>query len=111
MRAVVLSPTVVDELHDIWRWNAERYTPAHADAYLAFLKQRILGLDRNCQRGQVVSHRLDLRYMLLRRRSRGHGHVAVYSFDDREVRVLHIFHTAQDWPARMAETSRGPSNE
>lgn len=107
-RTVILSPTVVDELHDIWRWNATQYSPTHADAYLGFVKKRIFGLGRHCLRGQTISLRPDLRYLLIRRKSQGHGHVAVYQFDDMQVHVLHIFHTAQDWPSKLAESPHGP---
>ena len=107
-RTVILSPAVVGELHDIWQWNAEHYSPAHADAYLRFLKRRIYGLNRHCRKGQTVSVRPDLHYILIRRKTKGHGHVAVYRFDDQEVHVLHVFHTAQDWPSRLSEERPRP---
>ena len=45
--------------------------------------------------------RPDLRYRIVRRRLRGHGHVLVYKFDQNEVRLLHVFHTAQDWDQKL----------
>jgi plasmid stabilization system protein ParE len=100
---VVLSPTVVDDLHGIWQWNAGHHSPAHADAYIAFLKARIYGLRRYFRQGRIVSARPDLRYFLIRRKSRGQGHVAVYRFDDKSIVILHVFHTAQDWQSKLAE--------
>jgi plasmid stabilization system protein ParE len=43
-----------------------------------------------------------LRYIRIGRRKRGHGHIAVYRVDEDAVRVLHIFHTAQDWQTKLA---------
>ena len=156
---VIRSPTAIDELDDVWRWNAEHYSVPHADAYLRFLKASIAGvrvtwrkefppphvlrgrvgvgverglahetptltlplrtwggeeeglqnvsrtriadLANSYARGKTVSARPDLHYVVIRRRTRGHGHVAVYNFDDKEVHVLHIFHTAQDWQTKL----------
>jgi len=100
---VILSPTALDELDDIWRWNADHYSVSHADDYLAYLNQSIGDLAENYVRGKAVSTRRDLHYVLIRHRSRRHGHVAVYNFDDREVHILHIFHTAQDWQNKVRQ--------
>lgn len=54
--------------------------------------------------GTQVSIRPDLWYILIRRRAKGHGHVVVYRFDDQQVSVLYVFHTAQDWQARLAKS-------
>ena len=32
-----------------------------------------------------------------------HGHIAVYRVDADAVSILHVFHTAQDWQAKLAE--------
>src|SRR5690349_15666904 len=100
---VVISPTVLDELHGVWLWNAEHYSPAHADAYLAFLKKHIYGLGRRFGQGKTVRSRPDLRYITIRRSVKGHGHVTVYHFDDKQIDVLHVFHTAQDWQNKLAD--------
>jgi plasmid stabilization system protein ParE len=105
---VVLSPAAVNELADIWRWNAERYSPSHADDYVAFLKNAIYRLDSFHDQGTVVSIRPNLRYILIRRRANGHGHVAVYSFDTVHVNVLHVFHTAQNWQSILAQERPSP---
>jgi len=62
-------------------------------------------LASNYAKGKPVGTRPDLRYIIIRRRAKGHGHVAVYNFDEKEVRVLHIFHTAQDWQTKLADKS------
>ena len=99
---VVLSPTAIDELFGIWHWNAERYSPAHADSYLRYLKTRIDDLASLHAQGKLVTGRPDLRYLIIRRKTRGHGHVAVYRVDGKQVHVLHVFHTAQAWQADIA---------
>jgi plasmid stabilization system protein ParE len=38
---------------------------------------------------------------LIRRKSRGHGHIAVYGVDESTVNILHVFHSAQDWQRRL----------
>jgi plasmid stabilization system protein ParE len=91
------SPTAIAELDDIWRWNAERYSLPHADEYLQFLRGKIADLARNHAKGRALGSRPDLHYIVAKRRARGHGHVAVYTFNDEEVLILHVFHTAQDW--------------
>jgi plasmid stabilization system protein ParE len=98
---VIVSPTASDELHDIWQWNAEHYNPSHADAYLRYLKRSIDDLVRLYQKGKAVAGRSDLRYIVIRQKTKGHGHIAVYRFNDKEVDVLHVFHSAQDWPAKL----------
>ncbi|MGD0461685.1 MAG: type II toxin-antitoxin system RelE/ParE family toxin [Tepidisphaeraceae bacterium] len=100
---IIRSPTAIDELDGVWRWNAERYGVTHADAYLRYLKESIADLANSYARGKTVSTRPDLHYVVIRRKASGHGHVAVYNFDDREVHILHVFHTAQDWQTKLIE--------
>ncbi len=90
-----------NDLKEIWFWNAQQHGVSHADRYIAFLKGRIDELRGNYQRGRTVGTRPDLHYILIRRRSGGHGHVAVYTLTENEVRVLNVFHTAQDWRNRL----------
>jgi plasmid stabilization system protein ParE len=73
------------------------YGTAWADNYLRFLKRGIDELATTSELGRPVGNRADPKYRLLRRRSRGHGHVVVYRIVDNIVRVLHVFHTAQNW--------------
>ncbi len=98
---VILADDAIDQLDDIWRWNAERYGSAHADKYSAFLKRSIDALDKNYFRGKPIEAHPELRYILVRRKNRGHGHVAVYTFDSQSVDVLNVFHSAQDWPSKI----------
>ncbi len=100
---VIRSPAAIDELDQVWRWNAEHYSVPHADAYLRFLQESIAGLASSYARGKAVSTRPDLHYFVIRRTKRGHGHVAVYNFNDAEVHILHVFHTAQDWQTKLFE--------
>ncbi len=100
---IIRSSVAIDELDGVWRWNAGRYGASHADAYLHYLNGCIANLASSYARGKMVSSRPDLRYVIMRRRAGGHGHVAVYNFDDREVHILHVFHTAQDWHAKLKE--------
>jgi plasmid stabilization system protein ParE len=99
--AVIRSPAAIDDLDEIWRWNAERYGVPHADSYLRYIKGAIDGLASSYAKGKAVGGRADLRYILIRRRAKGHGHVAVYQIGREAVHVLHIFHTAQDWKNKL----------
>ena len=100
---VILSPTALMNSTIIWRWNEDHYSTPHADAYVRFLKHSIDQLATNYSRGQKTGPRSDLRYIIIRRKAGGHGHIAVYAFDSKEVNVLHVFHTAQDWRAKLIE--------
>jgi plasmid stabilization system protein ParE len=93
---VIRSPRAIDDLHEIWQWNARHWTVEHADEYLIYVNDQIDQLAENYQKGRQVSERPDLCYILVRKRSKGHGHILVYQFDHQSIRVLHIFHTAQD---------------
>jgi len=105
---VTVSPTAGAELADIWRWNADRYGADHADQYVGFLRSAIHQLPALYKLGKPVPAQPDLCYLVIRRRAKGHGHIAVFRFDDRAIAVLHVFHTAQDWQTKLAEaTSSG----
>lgn len=52
---------------------------------------------------KTVSDRPDLRYIIMRCKAKGHGHVVVYRFDETRIDVLHVFHTAQNWQTILAE--------
>ena len=75
--------------------------PRHADNYLAFLDGHINLLGETYAKGKTVENRPDLRYILIRRKSRGNGHLAVYTVEGKVVTVVHVFHTAQDWQAKL----------
>ncbi|MBS0209742.1 MAG: type II toxin-antitoxin system RelE/ParE family toxin [Planctomycetes bacterium] len=101
--SVVRSPTALNELHGIWRWNVERYGLAHADVYVALLERAIDVLGEAYNRGRPVAGRPDLRYIIVRRKAKGHGHVVAYRVDEQHVNILHVFHTAQNWQEHLAE--------
>jgi plasmid stabilization system protein ParE len=98
---VVLSPTAIDELHAIWLWNAVRYSTRHADEYVRYLKGQIDELARRYSHGTPVSSRPDLRYIVIRRKPKGHAHLAAYRVAGNAVNVLHVFHSARDWQAKL----------
>lgn len=94
--AIIHSPVAIDELHEIWVWNVKNPGLAPADAYAQFLADNIAKLAVDYDVGRPVAMRPDLRFQIVRRRRRGHGHALVYKFDENEVRLLHVLHTAQD---------------
>ena len=98
---VVYSDNALRELNEIANWNEDTYGRDHAKRYIAFLEKNINELGKNHPKGKILETRTDIRYILIRRKSKGHGHVAVYNVDNQTVGVLHIFHTAQDWQAKV----------
>ena len=100
---VVVAPEAQLDLNEIWNWNARDRGICHADSYVRFLETQIDGLSEHYASGKVVGTRPDLRYILMRRKTRGHGHVAVYTVAESVVTVVYVFHTAQDWQATVAE--------
>ncbi len=100
---VVYAPLARQDLGVVWDWNEKTYDPGHAARYVDFLQRHIEALGENQSRGRVLESRPELRYILIRQRKRGHGHLAVYRVDEDAVNVLHIFHTAQDWQTKLAE--------
>ena len=105
--AIIRSPAAIDELHQIWVWNVQNNGLARADAYAQFLADCIAKLAVDYAMGAPVQARPDLRYRIVRRRLRGHGHVLVYKFDQNQVRLLHVFHTAQDWDQKLTGEGHG----
>jgi plasmid stabilization system protein ParE len=102
-RKVVASPAIARELKEIWRWNADNHGIAHANFYVDSLRQAIRSLQTKYEEGGLIAGNRDLRYLLVRRKKKGHGHVVVYRVGEEIVHVLHIFHTAQDWRSKARE--------
>lgn len=100
---LLFSPESLRSLDAIWLWNADQHGPDHADRYLAFLLSETRRLIISPLVGSAVPTRPALRYLLLRKRKRGHGHVAVYQVAGQTVRILDYFHTAQDWQRKVTE--------
>jgi plasmid stabilization system protein ParE len=88
-------------LQEIWNWNAETYSLAHADSYIAFLHKRIASIAGPYSASRPVPTRPDLRYILAVRRPRRYGHVIVYRVVDKAIEVLNIYHSAQEWHAHV----------
>ena len=99
---IVYADNALDELGEIADWNEKTYGHDHARRYIAFLEDRIERLGVSYTRGKAVGTRPELRYVIIRRRSKGHGHVVVYKFNHEFLSVLHVFHTAQNWEARIS---------
>jgi len=99
----VYTVQALQDLDEVAAWNSERYGPDHAAHYITMLRRQIGDLGESYPRGTAVPSRPDLRYVRLGKRQSGHGHIAVYRIGNDAVVVLHVFHTAQDWQARLAE--------
>ena len=99
---VVISPRALNALDEIWDWNAGRYDVDHADNYVDFLTKKTKGLASAYLTGRVVATAPELRYIVIKRTSKGQGHVAVYEITDDQVNVLNFYHTAQDWQGKLA---------
>lgn len=100
---VVLSPDALRALDEIWEWNASHYGIDHADRYVAFLLAETNKLAASFFRGKAVPTLPTLSYIVIRRRRKGHGHLAVYERVGDVINVLQYFHTAQDWQTKMAD--------
>ena len=105
---VVYAPAALADLDRIWDWNEQTYNRSHAARYVDFLERHIDALSELHPRGKVVETRPEFRYIIIRRKGKGHGHVAVYWFDENRVSVLHVFHTAQDWQTLLADETPTP---
>lgn len=90
-----------DDLLNIWTWNATKYSPRHAKSYLDFLESELASLEHRFSKGKPVPTRPDYWYITARKGRRGAGHVIVYLVEMNVVRVIGVFHTAQDWQAQL----------
>lgn len=99
--SVLLTVDAADDLREIWFWNAKRYGASHGDSYEAFLRDESERLETTYDSGSIVPLRPDFRYVTIRKRRSGHGHVVIYRIDGEQVQLLRVFHTAQDWPSHV----------
>jgi plasmid stabilization system protein ParE len=90
-------------LAEIWRWNATQYGEQYATEFLDFLQARTSQLELLYQLGRPVPSPSKYQYMLIKKRSSGHGHVVIYEVSQLEVLILEYFHTAQDWQNLISE--------
>lgn len=99
--SVVFTPAARADLLGIWHWNALEYGEKRADSYVEFLLEAVQKLAASPQIGPEVSDYPGLRRYLVKRRSRGHGHLVFYRVAGSRLEVIHIYHTAQDWQGRL----------
>lgn len=100
---IALSVTARVELLEIWNYNAESHNIDHADDYEAFLIAGIASLATRPEAGMPIDGFPDRRALTMKRKPRGHGHVAIYRVGTDTIRILHVFHTAQDIQGRMEQ--------
>ncbi len=100
---VALAPPVERDLDEIWDWNKKTYGIHHARRYVDMLQLQIDAIGNTYIHGKIVESRPELRYIRLGKRKQGHGHIAVYRVEAGVVSVVHVFHTAQNWQAKLAE--------
>ncbi|MEQ1932482.1 MAG: type II toxin-antitoxin system RelE/ParE family toxin [Fimbriimonadaceae bacterium] len=100
---VTVSAAVSVALKQIWWYDASHRGLSQANRYEMFLRKRIGLLATDYDRGRPVGADPNLRYQVLKLRSKGDGHVIVYRVDllAKEVDLLHIFHTKQDWREKL----------
>jgi plasmid stabilization system protein ParE len=99
---VTYAETARRQLAEIWNWNSERYGAEHADEYIELLRQTIRKLSAEPDRGQIVDVRPQSRFFLIQKKSKRHGHIAVYEVDQTHLNVLYLFHSAQEWRNKIA---------
>lgn len=99
---VSLSPAAWQALDEIWNWNLRQYGREHADGYIAFLLDETNKLSTAYSSGRAVPTLRSLSYIVIRRRRKGHGHLAVYELAGEVINVLNFYHTAQDWQGKLA---------
>lgn len=101
--ALEYTAQAIADLDQIWEWNALRYGVEHADGYIRYLRSETAKLGQLPNPGRPVPTREIFRYALIRHRRGGAGHLAVFTFDTKTLRVLRYFHTAQDWERKVTD--------
>jgi len=89
---------------EIWVHNAERYNVEHADKYRDFLLAEMDQLTEHPELGRVPDKFPALRYLVMKRRASGHGHVAYYEVFDDTIRIVRILHTAMYAPDHLGNS-------
>jgi plasmid stabilization system protein ParE len=98
---IAFTPSARADWIAIWQWNASEYGERRAGSYMGFLEAEIARLARSPSLGLAVPEFPRLRRRLVKRRSRGHGHIVFYRVQGSHLVVVHIFHTAQDWQSKL----------
>ena len=88
-------------LQEMETWNVQRYGRAHADRYLDFLDGEVARLVGDPELGRPLLDGSGRRYLVVRRRNKGYGHIAVYRARGEAIEIIDIFHTSQDWSGRL----------
>src|SRR2546429_247656 len=87
----------------IWLWNEQQHGRAHAESFVEFLYNELQKLASHPLKGSILYDFPSLRRLVMSKKSRRQGYVAVYRVLDDIVEVLFIYHTAQDWRSRLLE--------
>lgn len=103
---IAYSAEALATLDEIWDWNAREYGPEHASKYVAFLRTQTNKLTSAYFKGKAVPTVPRLSYILVKRKRKGHGHLAVYELIGDVIHVLQYYHTAQDWQNKIAAEHR-----
>ena len=103
---VELSASALAKLDEIGDWNAQTYGAEHAHEYVSFLKAETAKLSTLYFLGKRVPNRSNLHYIVIRKRRRGHGHIAVFELIGDVIYVITYYHTAQDWQNRLRQEFR-----
>ena len=100
---VITAQSAAHEIKLIHNYNAEHRGARQAERYEQFLRKKIAGLAISYSLGSAVSDDPSMRYVLMKPRTGGDGHIAIYSvdFEAKVVEVLHVFHTKQDWQSKI----------
>jgi plasmid stabilization system protein ParE len=99
---VVYSAEALASLGGIWYWNAQRYGRGHADSYIRFLRAETDKLAAGSTVSRQVPASPRLRFITIRRRTGGHGHIAVFSLNDESILIVDYFHSAEDWQKHVS---------
>lgn len=91
------------DLFAISLWTEAHFGRARAQRYLHFLRQEAERIAEVPGLGRAVTERPGFLYVTARRRQGGHGHILVYTVEGEDVYLTNIFHTAQDWRAKLEE--------
>lgn len=78
---LLYTPESLEDLAEIWQWNAEQKGEPHANRYVTFLRAQTEKLANIENAGRPVATRDGYRYVTIRRRTRGYGHVAIFEID------------------------------
>ena len=91
------------DLESIWEWNAKQYGFSRADRYFEFLKSATVKLILSPNPGRPVPTSTIYRYAVLKRRSKGYGHIVVFMVEGQTLHVWRYYHTSQDWQTKLTD--------